>query len=419
MCANQGLFITPSRTLLKSASAFARERRNTVRKFRGHRPYGYVEISGTARRWIGFAVLLFFAGGMLLSASLALSSWLAASAQLDPAIALQPWSASLRLKQAHPAGLAAATALAPRRSQAWIALALHQELNGDPAAERSLLKAAEVDRSYAPCWALANYYARAGRSGDFWRWAQRGVALYEGDLTALYRLALAVDPNLSAIWRSLAPRRPAAQRQFLNLSLALADYPAAAIAGVALAGHRQARDGPLLAGLCDRAIESRSLQTAITVWNAMVQSGLLPYRPLDPPSGEVLTNGDFRYAPIGAGFDWRILSGDGFTIRPIGKGISIVLQGTQPDPVPLLRQVLPVITGAAYEFSVRLSGDLPPDSLHWRINGQAIEPGRPFPVTGDLAVLELIAARAKGYVRPRGRAILHQVSLNPRRQTDR
>src|SRR5271170_6767965 len=53
------------------------------------------------------------------------------------------------------------TTVNPRSSAAWVSLGMLEESAGDrAAAERSLLRAAQVDHQYLPAWTLTNFYFR-------------------------------------------------------------------------------------------------------------------------------------------------------------------------------------------------------------------------------------------------------------------
>jgi len=46
----------------------------------------------------------------------------------------------------------------------------------------------------------------------------------------------------------------------------------------------------------------------VRIWNGTIGRGWLPFPQLDPSAGSSLTNGSFQWAPIGHGFDWRLLA---------------------------------------------------------------------------------------------------------------
>ena len=62
-------------------------------------------------------------------------------------------------------------------AQAAIELALQDESEGNYSeAEKLLLGAFTVDRTYVPRWTLANFYFRRNNLPAFWTWARRNGA---------------------------------------------------------------------------------------------------------------------------------------------------------------------------------------------------------------------------------------------------
>jgi hypothetical protein len=90
----------------------------------------------------------------------------------------------------------------------------------------------------------------------------------------------------------------------------------------------------------------------------MCSARLLPYEPLSPASGPVLTNGTFAREPTAVGFDWRISRTDGvyWTLdrEPAGEtGLAIELGGNQAERLVLLDQVVPVAPSTSYRLNFR------------------------------------------------------------------
>ncbi|MEZ5402136.1 MAG: hypothetical protein R2729_20855 [Bryobacteraceae bacterium] len=366
-----------------------------------------------------FVVVPVLALGLSLSATLTLADTLVRFGRLDDAIRLTPWNVNYRLLRATPADLEAARRIAPDRSAVWIALGLERETAGDnAAAERHLLRAASLDATFAPSWSLMNFYFRRGRSGDFWKWAAKGVRLTEGDVTGVYRLAVA-EGGADAAWNRLAPFRPDAQRQFVDLALQLDPAPTAGYsAGEALARAGRAKDREALLSLCERAIAAGYPARATGVWNAMAAAGLHRLGMLDPESGRVLTNGGFREAPSGTGFDWRLPDRRGASLHPSASGLSIELTGMESGPAVLLRQVLPAIPGARYRLEGRFRAvrGSAAEGLWWRAGGVEWELGegpREFaaPGPGSPTVVELILRRKQGRPNPEGAIVLESVTV--------
>jgi hypothetical protein len=313
-----------------------------------------------------------------------------------------------------------------------MALALREEGAGDPAgAERHLLHATALDATFAPRWALINFYMRQGRSDEFWRESADAVRRYEADLSALFRLAIA-EGGVAPAWARLQPRRPAAQRQFLDLLLAGQDFPssgliAAGDAAAALAGHGRAKDRDQLLSYCERVLlEGKVTGPAVKVWNAMADAGLHRLGTLDVAAGRVLTNGDFRERPAGSGFDWRIPEVPGSSAhRAGGGGLAMEITAIESGETALLRQVLPLAAGERYRVRTRfrkVRGDAA-GGLRWRVGSQVsglftewadrdgvVEGSWDFGAAGGgPAVLELWLAREAGRGAPVGSIVIEEV----------
>ncbi len=137
---------------------------------------------------------LLFAGASLFAAFLALrlayAAFLFHSGQPEAiahAAAIVPSNATYAMRAGN---LQRAVELNPYLSSAWLELALAAESAGNPTeAERLFLRAAKVDRTFEPRWALANFYFRRQTEDAFWQWLRLAAERSYGDRTALFRLA--------------------------------------------------------------------------------------------------------------------------------------------------------------------------------------------------------------------------------------
>src|SRR5215471_4555346 len=128
----------------------------------------------------GLAIMALAIGGYF-SARLAWADWrfrantyasVRRAVELDPGNArYHAWLAEFEEYEGRDpaAELAIAASLNPNDSSIWIRLGLRAESQRDFAqAEQFLVKAAGIDKLYAPRWALANYYARRGDAEQMW-----------------------------------------------------------------------------------------------------------------------------------------------------------------------------------------------------------------------------------------------------------
>lgn len=279
-------------------------------------------------------------------------------------------------QESDPAGstqaLQRALVLNPWDSQSWVELGLRAEMAGDVAgAERSLLRAASVDKQYFPKWSLVNYYFRHGDSEKFWFWAREATGMAYGDLAPLFSLCWKVTNDGPLIEQELDIRKADLEANYLAyLTNQNRIEPITRAATRVFAWNREA-DTPALLAACDRLIADDRAEQAIRIWNRLAELRRIPYGVLEPQSGRSLTDGDFTMLPMSQGFDWRLPGAAGVTTlfeeRPAGLRISF--SGRQPENCDVLTQVLPVVESSNYElrFLYRTSGIAPRTGLGWRI----------------------------------------------------
>jgi len=329
-----------------------------------------------------------------------------------------------------------AVALNPWDSAVWVELGLRAEAAADLAgAERSLLRAASVDRLYFPRWSLANYYFRRGNRDKFWFWAREATQMAYGDITPLFVLCWKVTSDGDLIARELDIRKADQEANYLAyLTSQNRTEPMIQAATRLLAWNREA-DAPVLLAACDRLIADERGQPAIQIWNQLAELRRIPYTLLAPGSGRSLTDGDFRVAPTSQGFAWRLPGADGVTtwFDEQSAGLRISFSGRQPENCDVLTQTLPVMESSHYQlrFWYRTSGIAPETGLGWRItdlHGASIiaqgkslasdsekEAGLAFttPAGSRLVRLALTYQRALGTTRIEGFLVLRKLRLMP------
>ena len=332
------------------------------------------------------------------------------------------------------AALRQAVELNPHDGRAWVELGLRLEESGDFAgAERTLLTAAEADKSFLPRWTLLNFYFRRNNIQQFWYWAKAAVPMIYSDPVPLFHLCGRIGEDGRLIER-LDIEKPQIQADYVFYLL---DSGNAGLSGAAcrclLAGNRQT-DVPLLLEACDRLIDARRIDDAEAIWDGLVQSGRLPSRP-SAGSGSILTGGNFETSPIGHGFDWRLPDLEGISAaREDGlEGLRLTFSGMQPETAEPLLQFVRVSENSPYElrYSYRTSGIGAESGLVWRVaglNGDAIAQGRELnpgdPADGTLTFatppgcrmvrLALDYQRRSGTVRIAGYVVFRYVYLQLR-----
>jgi hypothetical protein len=328
-----------------------------------------------------------------------------------------------------------AVAMNPRYSPGWIELGLRAEIGRQiPLAEQFLLEAARVDNTYEPRWTLANFYFRIGEQDKFWIWARKATEMAYYDQTPLFRLCWRATQDPAVILTRAIPPRPSILAQYLNFLLLQGKITEAEAVGEHLIPRSTVESAPLLVSYCDRLIGSGRMASAVRVWNALCERGLLPYLRLEPSQGRLLTNGEFTIPPRSAGFDWRSQPPEGITAARVGSpsAFRFSFSGGQPERCQLLSQVLPVESSRGYQlvYNSRMAGIPAPSGLRWYVSDLATwkeisaaplqsseDSWRQGTLSfvappGDRGVLVVLEyQRAQGTTRIEGELWLRQVSL--------
>lgn len=327
-----------------------------------------------------------------------------------------------------------AVALNPMDARSWIDLALRYETDGDLSqAERCLLRASEVDRTYLPAWSLANFYFRQGDTQRFWPWARTAAGMLYGDPAPLFRLAGAVAEDENLIER-LNLRNPDLRAAYLSYVLAKDRTGLIRPVTQRLLMDGRQEDVPLLLAACDRLLDLRLAGEAIEIWNRLSGSKRIPYGPVSGAGGAALTNGSFSLPLSSHGFDWRApdINGASEASEDEPGGLRLTFSGRQPESCEPLSQLVPVRENARYEVEYRYStaGIAGGSGLSWNLEFTDVKDSEPVTIPippteqeGSRAVpfgtpprchlvrLSLAYRRAPGTTRVEGRIVLRQVRL--------
>jgi hypothetical protein len=283
------------------------------------------------------------------------------AARLDPANGrYHAWLAE-RLEndgQDPTPALERAARLNPLDSRVWIRRGLIAEMNGNRRdAERFLLHAAAIDRLMEPRWALMNFYFRGGEGKKFWPWARQTFHISYGDRTPLFDLCWRMREDPAYIESQALPQKYPIQFQFMSFLMGKGRFAdAASIAGRILP-EAPAGDRDAFVKCVDGLVDSGDTRAA-SLWNAICTRGLLRAQTLNPAVAASLTNGDFAQEPLGAGFDWRILTVPGVTALWMPATMRLTFNGNEPEQCVLMSQRLPLEPSRNYRlrFSYRTSG---------------------------------------------------------------
>ncbi len=277
---------------------------------------------------------------------------------------------------------------------AWISLGLDWELQGQPQkAEQCLLEAARVDRTFAPRWALANFYLRQGNEDQFWPAIRGAISCRQADLNASFELCWRAFRDPDPILDKAVPDIPEVNKRYFGFLLQTGRKAAAAAVWDRLQKQIQPADVGLALHYIDLSLTDGQFEQALRVWNRLCETRLIDYETLDPARGRVLTNAKFRLPPSGMAFDWRLPPPAGFQASvetpATGPCWRVRFSGGQPEATDLLSQLAPTLPAQIYQLKFRYQTDgLPADTgIYWRVedvaSGAGLMTGPPLAGTGE------------------------------------
>jgi hypothetical protein len=286
------------------------------------------------------------------------------------AIRLEPdsWEYYMRLAlldDAHAQQLLeTAISLDPYNAEADIELSLRLEGAGDyGTAEKLLLDAFAIDRTYLPRWSLANFYLRRNNLPAFWTWARSAAEMPSDNVRPLFELCWRVSPDPNEIERRVVNDNPELIRQYLDFLLAKDQLPAAAEAAHHLSQVGDPTiDDPEIYSVIDRLIAARDGDAARDVWKALIDKHWV-VADLGAPN-----NPNFARAPLPVGFDWTVFSYSGLHSWPGPSGLETEFSGGQPENCTIAEQAIVLPPGNyELEYSYR-TDEIPPETgLKWQI----------------------------------------------------
>ena len=225
----------------------------------------------------------------------------------------------------------------PRLTSARIAFGLLQERGGDlDGAERTLLQAARYDRQYLPAWTLANFYFRRDNADRFWQWARRAAELNYDNPRSLLRLASLLEPKPAVSLDRLQGGENFAYA-YLDVLIGARRIDSAQALVPVLFRDSMIRRNQLL-DLTTRQLRAGNVSWALETWNALC--GTPPMCTAINPERGPLLPAPALGAADGEGFDISLLSNSGINSALITEEHETLfsLNGSQPDPSPLLEQ---------------------------------------------------------------------------------
>ena len=316
-----------------------------------------------------------------------------------------------------------AAARDPANSARFLRLGLSAELAGNfQLAEDSLLRAATLSRLYQPRYSLAQYYFRRQNADGFWRWSRAALESAYGDVTPLLDLCWRARPDAEWLSELALSERPEVARQQLAFLVRRRQWRGTRALALHLSGTARTEDLPALLEYCDQSLSDGAAQVAIEVWNNLCRRGLLPFRPLDPPSGISLTNSSFEHQPMGMGFDWRVAQAPWLSSARFNGGLRLTFSGGQPENCLIALQDVPVVPGAHYRLRLdsRTIDSQVPNGLNWSVSDasgkavpieQAADQWLSFAPASEVVRLALVYHRPIGSTRLTGTVAISSVQL--------
>ena len=254
--------------------------------------------------------------------------------------------------------------LNPYNAPAYIELGLRFEAAGEYArAEKSLLQAFAIDRTFMPRWSLANFYFRRDNMPAFWVWARRAAEMPSDSMGPLFELCWHASPEPSEITTKILTNDPELIRQYLSFLLDKDQLPAAAETANRLTQFGDPEtDTTQVSQVIDRMIAAGNGDAAKALWNVLISKHWVVADAGAP------NNPNFARDPLPLGFDWSLPTYSGLHSSTGPSGLESEFSGEQPEDCTVANQAV-VLAPGKYEldYAYRTNGIPPQTGLRWQI----------------------------------------------------
>ncbi len=278
-------------------------------------------------------------------------------------------------------GWSEAARKAPRDPEAWIRSALEAEAQHNPAqAERLLLHAATLSKTWLPRWSLANFYARHDKQQSSLEWARHCAARSSGDLRPLFQLIESAGIPPSEFPSRFLPKNRAVLLAYLQYRSSHPDHSSVEYVAsqllelipdhppgwpgldsdpLSFAFNRRfpmlGEERKVLLSVLDRLLASRLGRRAVDFLNLLIQTQTLQASPFNP--SQLITNSKFAAIPASNPFDWQLFPSADVAIDIDSRQslATVSLSGSQPESLAMLSQVLFIPKQKSYRFEAHSS----------------------------------------------------------------
>lgn len=348
------------------------------------------------------------------------------------AIRLEPdaWSYYMRLSQFDDADadqlLERALQLDPYDASADIELGLYAESTGDfTRAEQLMLEAFAIDHTFAPRWALANFYFRRGNESAFWAWARSAATTPSNSVGALFELCWRESPDPQVISKAILNDNPKLIRQYIDFLFAKDQLPSAASAAQRLIQDGDPEtDTSQVFTTINRLISAKDGTNAVELWRTLIARRWIK------ADAAPVNNPMFARVPLPVSFDWTLPAYDGLNSWTGPAGLEVEFTGRQPEACAVAEQSI-VLSPGKYllRYSYSTSEISPGTGLKWKIidtasdtplaESQDLSSDSPqksaltffVPQGASLLRVRLAYQRALGTTRVSGRLLISSVQI--------
>lgn len=250
-----------------------------------------------------------------------------------------------------------AVVLNPHKSRYWLDLAAaYYQLDNRSAAHQALDHAVTVDpRTPTTAWEAANAYVALGETKQALRLFRTVI---EGDASmhaAAFDYCWRLNPDADTLLREVIPPAPQATANFLEFLISHNQQPAASVAWNRLVQIRQPVERQHVFNYLQYLLGQHDFTQAKLVWQQAADLAALSH--YQPSPQNLVVNGDFQFAVLNAGFDWRYeqspgvsLSLDPMQSRSGFRSLEIGFDSRGIEDAGI-RQLIPVEPNTRYDFS--------------------------------------------------------------------